>query len=138
MLDTATNAPPSTPLCANIAAAPCFNVKKAPVRLESSMERQASRPVSTSGPRVPVPADMTTMSRRPSGPLAAFTAVWTAVSSATSPAVTLTPNPSSDITVCAAASRSMFRPMIVTRAPSLARWMALASPMPDDPPVMSA
>src|SRR5205809_2742353 len=121
----------------------CFNAacvaRKTPRTLMSSTRSISSSVVSSNVFGMAVPALFTRMSR-PSKVATVFsTAALTAFASVASAwiAIAFPPAPSISLTTNAAASAPLVYVM-ATLAPSAARRLAIAAPMPREPPVMSA
>src|SRR3954468_5246152 len=112
---------PSTGSWASIAATACFPTRNVPLRLMSTTRSHSSAGTRCTGPPPATPAACTTASRRPSAVTTEATAPATAASSRTS-------------TTVSAPSRSQ----PTTVAPSAAKRCALAAPMPDAAPVITA
>ena len=109
-----------------------------PVRFVLRTASHCSRVVSSSGPKVPVPAAATQPWSAPVASTAALTAAMTSSSVATSPAAMRTSGPGvASSAAFASSSLAWRRPMSVTTAPSFRRCVAQARPIPVAPPVMS-
>src|SRR5260370_17758533 len=121
----------------------CFSaacvVTNAPRTLMSITRSISSSVVSSNVFGMAVPALFTRTSSRPNVATVFSTAALTALASAASAwiAIAFRPTPSISLTTDAAAS-APFLYVMATFAPSAARRLAIAAPIPREPPVMSA
>src|SRR5688572_11663804 len=122
-----------------IAAAEALLTSSVPTRFTSISLRKKSPGIAPSLPSrrgcVPMPAQLTAISRPPSSATAAASAASTADSEATSTRSKLAAGPSS---ATAAATAAALRSSSATRPPLAIRARAVASPSPEPPPVTAA
>ena len=101
-----------------------------PKKLVSNNERACAIELSSAAPRIPNPALLTRTSMRPVRSMTSDTAAWTAVSSVTSSAKVWTPGIGARLWGA--------REVPNTRNPPFASFTAMAAPIPEDTPVISA
>src|SRR6202163_3387426 len=110
-----------------------------PRTLMSITRSISSSVVSSNGFGIAVPALFTSTSSRPKVATVFSTAAFTASASAASAWIARAFTPSSSIALTTArAALASFAYVMATFAPSAARRLAMAAPMPREPPVMSA
>src|SRR5206468_1618350 len=107
--------------------------RKRPRRLTASWRSWCFAGRSSTRPPIPIPAELTSTSRRPNRSRCSTTTRAHASASATSAAIAAAPS-----SAAAASMRSARRETSVSSKPSSRSIRAIASPMPDEPPVTSA
>src|SRR5882762_5974786 len=121
-----------------MAIAANFVTTKAPTRLMRSTSAKSAAAISTSAARRRTAAELTRMSTPPCSRAAAATSRSTSASLETSPLTALAWPPDLAMASTTSASGSGRRPKTTTRAPSLAKRMAAARPIPVPAPVTIA
>src|SRR5712691_655289 len=111
---------------------------KAPTRLMRSTSAKSTAAISTSAERRRTAAELTRISTPPCSRAAVATSRSTSASLATSPLTALAWPPDLAMVSTTSASGSGRRPKTTTRAPSLAKRMAVARPIPVPAPVTIA
>src|SRR5574341_181857 len=122
----------------SISAAANLAQKKAPLRLVSRMSSHSASVVVVTSERRKMPALFTRTSTRPNRSTVARTRASASGTRRTSPATARASPPARAIAPVTARMGSGRRPATATRAPSRANAIAMASPMPEPPPVTRA
>jgi hypothetical protein len=127
------------PCDARSSGSACFDIRNVPRALTAKTCSQTSSGVSGAVVVEPVPAALTSTSRRgPSSSGRRSNSAVTASSSATSTGAAAATPPAARIAAAVAATGSSRRPAARIAAPSAANKRAIACPMPDPAPVTSA
>ena len=112
--------------------------RKTPVKLTAITRSQAAWSISSSAPRMPMPALFTAMSSRPNWPATRWTMAWTWSFCVTSQGTNNESRPKERISSAVFSPADSFRSTIATSAPARASATAQPRPMPTAAPVTRA
>ena len=118
-------------------SAACVQYRR-PSRFTSIIRRHSLVSAPITGPSSITPALLTRMSRRPSSSFVRVTNAFACASSVTSVSIASARPPSPSMRLASSSIRSLRRAASDTAAPARASVTAVASPMPDEAPVIAA